>query len=71
MTVYKVTKLHGLDILLGVVFIEHFVEQFKGLSCCAPLGLTVHPPGLVAVNPPPCPAFIRGAASGRLMEHNT
>lgn len=38
LTVYKVNKLPALDILLAMVFIEHYVEQFKGLSCCVPLG---------------------------------
>lgn len=43
LTVYKVNKLPALDILLAMVFIEHYVEQFKGLSCCVPWGsLSIH-----------------------------
>lgn len=42
-TVYKVTKLLGLDILLAMVLSEYCVEQFKGLSCCVPWGsLSIH-----------------------------
>lgn len=48
-TVYKVNKLPGLDILLATVFTEYSVEQFKGLSCCVPLGQPVHPSGLLSV----------------------
>lgn len=48
-TVYKGTKLLGLDILLAMVFTEYYVEQFKGLSCCVPLGHPVHPSGLQSV----------------------
>lgn len=39
----------GLDILLVMAFIEYYVEQFKGLSCCVPLGQPVHPSGLLGV----------------------
>lgn len=57
MPVYKVTRLHGLDILLTVVFIEHFVEQFKGLSCsCASLGAYC-PSAWFGWNIPPPPNF--------------
>lgn len=49
LTVYKVNKLPALDILLAMVFIEYYVEQFKGLSCCVPLGQPVHPFGLLRV----------------------
>lgn len=48
-TLYKVTKLPGLDILLAMVFIQYDFEQFKGLSCCVPLGQPVHPSDLVRV----------------------
>lgn len=43
------TKLLGLDIFLAMVFTEYYVEQFKGLSCCVPLGHPVHPSGLQSV----------------------
>ncbi len=39
----------GIDILLCMVFIAYYVEQFKGLSCCVPLGQPVHPSGLLGV----------------------
>ena len=48
-TVYKVNKLPGLDNLLAMVFIEYYAVQFKGLSCCVPLGQPVHPSGLLRV----------------------
>lgn len=48
-TVYKVTELPGLDILLAMVFIQSDFEQFKGLSCCVPLGRPVYPSDLVRV----------------------
>lgn len=47
LTVYEVNKLPALDILLAMVFIEYYVKQFKGLSCCVPLGQHVHPFGLL------------------------
>lgn len=37
----------ALDISLAVVFMEYYMEQFKGLSCCVPSGQHVHPFGLL------------------------
>lgn len=41
-SVCKVTEVPGLDIWLPMLFTESYVEQFKGLSCCVPLGHPVH-----------------------------
>lgn len=60
-TDYEVMKTTCLDILLSMVFIYYYREQFKGLSCCVPSGRPVCPSAFLS-------AFIHIRHFDRLMK---